>query len=534
VSTRQIAIAGAVITLAAAGLLFTQLPSAPPATPTAPDEPAPPSTPAPAGAPNVLLIVWDTTRADRMSLYGAARQTTPRLDAWAKDAAVYERAISPEMWTPPSHSSMFTGFAPQHHGVKATYKWLDAHFTTLAEWLGQHGWDTYAWSANPYLSPDTNIMQGFGTVETTFSGKWKKRAKAATKAKLIPADKSTDISPGWDKAQKVIGDAAPFKDAAPLAHEALDQWIGQRQDPAKPWFAFVNMMEVHIPRVPSLASREALLDKETIERGYVTSASQIDLLAYTFGKKDYTADELAAMTGVYDAALRDMDAATFDMLDDLQRQGKLDNTIVILTADHGENLGDHHMFGHKFSLYDTLLHVPLVIWWPGHVTPARVETPVSALSLFATVLDATDLPTPDPKPDLGTSLLDAQRPSPLFSEFLEATPVSIKRVDEKDGIADKAYWLRTFKSVEEAGWKLITASDGSDELFHVTLDPDESDNLAADNPDRIEQLKQIRAAWDAATPDYDSSARSRRDKPADVDAATKEMLSTLGYADPDK
>lgn len=490
--------------------------------------PSAPRPAAPAGAPNVLVILWDTTRADRLGVYGYAKDTTPRLDAWAKDAVVFERAVAPEMWTPPTHASLFTGFAPKHHGVKATYKWLDEHHTTLAEWLGAHGWDTFLWSANPYVAPETNLADGFDTVATTFQPAYRKEARKLTRDKLIPEDRSTDISPGW-KGKRVVGDVHPYKDAAPLGHRVLVDWLADRAEPERPWFAFVNMMEVHIPRVPSLESREALLDADTLKRGLNTPVSQIDLLSYTFGKHDYTADELAAISGVYDAALRDMDAATFALLDALQASGALDNTLVVLTADHGENLGDHHMFGHKFGVYDTLLHVPLLLRWDGHLPPRRVAEPVSELSVFATILDAAGLPAPTPGPDLTTSLLDDIRPSPLFSDLLEATPVSIRRVDARDGIDDKARWLRTFRAVEAEGWKLVLASDGTDELFHLPEDPAEATDVSDAHPDRVQALTTLRDAWDAAVPAYDGSRRTDADAPVKVDDATRAMLGALGY-----
>nr|MBX2796593.1 sulfatase-like hydrolase/transferase [Myxococcales bacterium] len=115
------------------------------------------------GPPNVLVILWDTARADAMSLYGAKRDTTPRMKAWAEEhGVIYERAISPAMWTVPSHASLFTGLAPSTHGAGFDHRWLDNDNVTLAEHLGANGYQTYAFSANPNLSPKrVNLLQGF-------------------------------------------------------------------------------------------------------------------------------------------------------------------------------------------------------------------------------------------------------------------------------------------------------------------------------------------------------------------------------------
>lgn len=492
-----------------------------------------PSAPAHDG-PNVLFIVWDTTRADRLSLYGYERDTTPRLTEFAKQAVVFDRAVSPAMWTPPSHSSMFTGYAPTHHGVEATNKWLDHHHVTLAEWLGEHGYDTYAFSANPYVAPTTNITQGFSVTDNTFAGRWKKAARKATKQKLIDDDASSDISPKWkpQAGQRASGTAHAYKDAAPVAHEALMEWLSARPDTDRPWFAFLNMMEAHIPRVPSIESRKALLTPDQIRLGLATDVAQINLLAHTFGKKSYTPEEIDAINGVYDAAIRDMDAATGDLLDDLRDRGMLENTIVVLTADHGENLGDHGMFGHKYNVYDTLLRVPLVISWPEKLEARRVDFPVSNLNLFTTLLSLVGLEAPPTQPDSHGSLLDLTSANPVFAELNETTPISIKRIADLYGLSDASKYVRTFKAVEAGGWKFIRSSDGAHELYHLPSDPGELTNRIATDAGEVPALDKLLTDWLASVPAYDPSKQVESDKHhPKLDAATKDMLKELGYLD---
>ncbi|HMV66905.1 MAG TPA: sulfatase [Myxococcota bacterium] len=505
----------------------------------------PPAPPPVSDGPNVLMIVWDTTRADRLSLYGYDKPTTPRLEAFARDAVVFDRAISPAMWTPPSHASMFTGYAPTHHGVEASNKWLDARHVTLAEWLGQHGWDTYAFSANPYVAKETNLTQGFDEVNNAFKGRWKDEARKATKAKLIPEDASSDISPRWRKVegQGASGVAHAYKDAAPVAHEALLEWLGARKDPARPWFAFLNMMETHIPRVPSMASRRKVMTDAQIDLSLKTDVAQINLLAHTFGKKLYTPDEIDAINGVYDAAIADMDDATGDLLDDLRSRGMLDDTVVILIGDHGENLGDHGMFGHKYNVYDTLLHVPLVISWPGHLAPRRVAFPVSTLNLFTTVLSLVGLDAPDTSPESHGSLLDLAAAEPVFSELNETTPISIQRVAATYGLSDASRYIRTFKAVEVDGFKFIEASDDAHELYRMPDDADEANNLYAAEPARAAQLQALIDDWVRSVKVYDPSLKSSADQHVELHDASKakksleaqqeeaDRLRALGYLD---
>jgi arylsulfatase A-like enzyme len=501
-----------------------------------PDAPLPDATPeadVPAhDGPNVLILLWDTVRADRLSLYGYDKPTTPRLDAFAEDAVVFERANSPAIWTPPSHASMFTGYAPSRHGVKATYKWLDHHHTTLAEWLGKHGYDTYLFSSNPFVDRISNLTQGFDQVQTTFAGKWKKEARRATQAKLIAEDASTDISPAWKpvKGQKHGGSAHAFKDAAPVARDALGTWLSKRGD--TPWFAFVNLMEAHIPRVPTQESRDALMTPEQQALALKTDVAQINLLSYIFGKKSYSPDELAAINGVYDAAVRDLDAGTGEILDALRDAGHLDDTIVIITSDHGENLGDHHMFGHKFSAWQTLVHVPLVVWYPETLKPKRVSHPTSNLNLFSTVLSMVGVEPPDTDPDGVLDLMTQSGPVPAFIEMIEATPVSINRVDNLYGLDDKDRWLRTFRGVVDEDWKLIVASDGEQSLYHLAEDPYESTDVSELEPERTSALQELLDSFKPAP--YDPGKRVKKDRIPKTNAQQTQMLKELGYLEDDE
>ena len=192
---------------------------------------APQATPKTAAErPNVLILMWDTARADRMSLYGHERQTTPHLEELANDARVYEQAISPAMWTVPSHASLFTGLPVASHGAHARWIWLDERFETLAERFAADGYETWAWSANPYLSDASNLLQGFETVHMAWDGGWSEAAGRATMDKRIDRDASVELGPAWE-AKRGRGWPAhlvAYKDSAPVANEALLDWLDHR------------------------------------------------------------------------------------------------------------------------------------------------------------------------------------------------------------------------------------------------------------------------------------------------------------------
>jgi arylsulfatase A-like enzyme len=495
---------------------------------------------APDSRPNVLVLLWDTVRADSLSLYGATRPTTPRLEAFARGAAVYEKATAPDMWTLPTHAGMFTGLWGTSHGAHATNRWLDDDHHTLAEILSEQGYATVAITANIVVSPLTNLAQGFGDVITTFrSGTLPKEtpfqvaAREATRAKLIERDASTEMSPAWSSTDPDDGWAkAVYKDAAPVSHKRLTSWIDEHRD--APWFAYVNMMEAHTPRVPSLASRKALLDDDTLELGLQTDASLFTEVAYMAGRRDYSPAQLAAMRGVYDAAVRDLDTATGDLLDDLKARGDLDNTLVVIVSDHGEALGEHRLMEHRYNVYEPLVHVPLVVSHPTKVTPGRVATRVSTVDVFGTVLDAAGIPMPRNPAVRSTSLLAAQRPvGAVFVQMLDPFASSLSKVRSVWPDLDTSRLTRTYGVVYDGDTKFIRCSDGAHELYDLLADPGEARNLFAEQPERAEALLQRLDGFEAGLPTYTPSPRRGRKSKAAMTEAARSELQALGYLDPD-
>lgn len=492
---------------------------------------APPTGPAPSEVrPNVLVVVWDTVRADRLGLYGHSRPTTPKLDALAAESRVFERAISPGMWTVPSHGSLFTGLPVASHGANAKWIWLDERFVTLAEHLGANGFETWAWSANPYLSEATNLLQGFGTVHTAWDGAWAERAGHHTMDKRLPDDASVELGPAWTRDRHTGWPAhlVAYKDAAPVAREALVDWLEHR-DPAKPWLAYVNLMEAHHPRLPSKEARERLLTPDEVQAGLTTDGSLFRLMAAMEGEGTFSEPELAALRGVYDAALGELDAATGELLDVLRARGELDRTVVIVVSDHGEHLGEHGMFDHRWSVWQELLWVPLVVRYPAAVAPGRVTEPVSTQQLFPTVCELARVPCPT----LPVGSLLGPAPPRVFSELLQPTP-RLAPVKQRVVALDPDRWKTRYQVVVEGDWKLIRASDLHHGLYDLRTDPHEATNRWSSDPAVGAGLLAAARDWQATIAPYDPLARAPGDAPRPALVAgpgTAEQLRLLGYTE---
>jgi arylsulfatase A-like enzyme len=514
---------------------------------------ATPPTPAASEGPNVLIVVWDTVRADRMSLYGHDRPTTPKLEAFAEEATVYEQATAPGMWTLPSHASMFTGLRGTTHGATASWRWLDHRFETLAETLGQAGYQSIALSSNLIASPMTNLTQGFDVVRTTFPQNnpravpkaFTDAAKKATQSKLVARDASTEISPAFGGQQDDKWGKSVFKDAAPVMHAELMRFLDQRRQQG-PWFAYINMMEAHSPRIPSMSARQRLLTDEQIELGLTTDASLFALNEYIVGKRDYTPEELEAIAGVYDASILDLDDATGALFDDLEQRGVLDDTLVIVVADHGEALGEHQRFEHRWSVFEQLLHVPLVVRYPKRFEPGRVEQRVSTADVYATVLDVAGV-APPAELETSRSLAGRATFEPfVFTQMLDPFASQLASMKKAYPDLDTSPWERTYCAVYEGAHKLIHASDGHHMLFDVGADPAESHDLIETEAERAARLTEALGAWEAELVTYDPSQRTPRDgargqkgkakgaaKGAEMSPEECEQLKMLGYVSGD-
>ena len=501
-------------------------------------EPEPVAAPVEDTRPNVLIVLWDTVRADHMSMYGYETQTTPRMDEWAEGATVFERAWSPGMWTVPSHASMFTGLQTTTHGAHASHRWLDNHHDTLAERLGAKGYDTFAFSSNVYASPVSNMMQGFDVVHTTYPrgkrpGRYQQAARKLTMAKLMAEDASTEVSPAFGGSSADKWGRSVFKDAAPVAGRGLLEWLDER-DGKGPWFAYLNMMEAHTPRIPSKASRAAVMDEATAAHALTVDTSVFAENSFIVGERTYDERDLAAIRGVYDAALRDLDTATADLMDALKTRGVLDDTVVILVSDHGESLGEHQMMEHRWSVHEPLLAVPLVVRYPQKLPPSRNATPVSTIDVFNTVMDLTGQGESDDPGVQSHSLRMMADRGPVYSALVDPFASQSKSLIKAYPQLDMAPWLRTYNAVRDGSMKYVAASDEAHALYDLEVDPGELNNLLATRAETAERLSQAVSHWHEALPEYDPSKATSADANTDADAEERAQLILLGYVDGDE
>ena len=513
----RVAVAVVVLLLCVGALAFYELSGKPLSPPTGGPE-----------RPNVLYILWDTVRADRLSAYGYDKPTTPHLEQLAKEGTLYERAVSPGIWTLPSHASLFTGLPVTAHGATAFHKWVDSDLTQLAQVFRDAGYATYMFSSNPFVSDMTNCVAGFEKIDYVWDMPWAEKTVTAIRAKLDPRDRSNALVVRFNRAgpqadPRRLGVASnDLTQSGPVIKEAFAEWLEQR-DPAKPFFAFLNYMEAHFPRIPSVEARYKTMTPAMIDRSFTLNQDHSLLMAHMFGRRLFSEEDLAVINGVYDANLVDLDADTHALLDMLDRKDLLDHTVVVVTSDHGENLGDHGLMGHKYSVHNTLTRVPLVLRYPPGVSAQRVSEPVNVLDVHATLLDLANI---DP-PQAGLHSVNLLAPPAARAGrdyCISALHFASKRYPDLNWFP----WMRWFRAIEMGDHKFIWSSDGRHELYDLAADPNETKNLYSADPKRAEPLQRALEAWLASFPHYDNEKEST-EQARPLSEAEIRRLRALGY-----
>ncbi|MDR3621499.1 MAG: sulfatase-like hydrolase/transferase [Paludisphaera borealis] len=427
-----------------------------------------PSPPAAASRPpNVLLIVLDTVRADRMSLYGYERDTTPSLARLAGRGVTFGQARSTAPWTLPSHASMMTG-RWRHELSAGMNRPLDDAYPTLAEYLGGHGYDTAGFVANTtYAGAETGLDRGFARYEDhTVSFKdvlWTTVVGRRVLCPLFaPQDRRSDGHP-CDHLRKNAGHI----------RRDLLAWVDREGGDDRPFFAFLNLFDAHNPYLPPHefnapfgAEPESEHDLKLFERWFILDKSTL------------TPRDVQLVSDAYDDCLAYLDSQVDGILGDLALRDKLDDTLVIVTADHGEHFGEHGLYGHASSLYDQELRVPLLVLLPKSAHAGRtVADPVSLRDLPATVVDVLGLGADSPFP--GRSLARCWSGADGSPTAPDSVLSSVDApVETAPNQGRSPVFRGPMKAVASGRRVYIRNGDGREELFDVAADPDQTHDLA--------------------------------------------------------
>ncbi|MGH7502341.1 MAG: sulfatase-like hydrolase/transferase [Longimicrobiales bacterium] len=403
-----------------------------------------------AGVPNVLFVIWDTVRAESLSLYGHARRTTPNLERLASRGVLFTKAISTSPWTLPAHASMFTGRLPHETSV-AWYAPLDGSHVTIAEQLRDRGWVTGGFAANPlYVDREHGLARGFAHFEDYRVTPGQIMVASSLGGRILRG------AGGWTPGllRTLLGHHHKFigRKWADQVNAALLAWLDEREA-ERPFFAFLNYFDAHLPYDPP-PPFDTIFGPARRETSF---AERLQRVLERRDKWDLPEDDIAAEIRAYEASIAYLDDRLGLLLDSLQARGVLDNTLVIVTSDHGEEFGEHGMFEHGGNLYFEQIHVPLVLSLPGHLPEGLViEAPVSTRELAATI-DAIAQSSPV-----------SSLPGPPLTRFWtvagnHAIPVLAELVPGRE----PGHRMTT---VLAEGFQFIRNPDGTSELYDLASD----------------------------------------------------------------
>jgi arylsulfatase A-like enzyme len=413
--------------------------------------------------PNVVLVSIDTLRADFVRAYGYEHEVTPNIDRLASEGALFERAFTTYPSTTAAHVSMLTGFFPAVHGVYAPGSRLARAFPTLAETLAAHGYQTAAITENAMLSSSTGVTRGF-----------------AYYRELKGVGLETD-----GRVKEVVDGA-------------LD-WLGRHR--GERFFLFLHTYQVHGPYTPPAGY--------DVFRTWLRDGREVEVDAAT-------PEAVKARLG-YAGDLLYTDAQLGRLLAGLEALGEAERTIVVVTADHGEALGEHGVIGHGWYLIEPVLHVPLVIRAPGRVPDGvRIPAPASLADVTPTILDLAGVPIP---PVLQGRSLVPLLDAPDDERFL-ARPVYTEKQAE-DG--------RLSVAVRKGRFKWVDARPRDMTRYDLSADPGEGQGTS--DPAALAEGIELVARYRAANDELREKLGAPQVESAPVDEATMQKLRALGYVD---
>lgn len=521
--------------------------------------------------PDIIFVVLDTQRADRIGAYGNPRAITPNLDQFAADGILFENAISPAQWTIPSHASMFTGLYPTTHQVTQASQSLPPGLPHLAELMQQNGYQTVGFCNNPLVGILNNgFKRGFQTFYN-YGGAIPSRPRQSSPLprplnRLMEgytqflrrisypiqnffgqSDVAFRISlnawltPLWSR-------LANFKGQNARSVRDVSRFLQQREGQSgKPLFLFMNLMETHLPFWPP----RRFIDQVAPYFRHSKEARQLmrkwNREAYRWAAplaEPMSELESRVLSDLYDAEVAYQDDYLGQLFAVLNGRSNRDNTLVIFVADHGDGLGEHGYMGHAFVAYQELVHVPLMMQWPRRFAqPQRISTPVSTRRIFHTILEASgtlpERPSLDPVQIRSLSLAHAAqgRDVEQGAAFSEVYPplTFVRAIEKRQPELLARYQCLSIRRAlvkaqpGDAPFKLINLDDTPAELFNLTADPLELENVLA-------QETAVAAPMQQEMQRVVQRVETRRDsidagESVEIDDQLTQRLRGLGYID---
>jgi arylsulfatase A-like enzyme len=438
-----------------------------------------------AQGPNIIVLLVDAMRADHLGCYGYGRNTSPEMDTLAREGVVFKNAYSPSSWTLPSTASLLTSLYPREHGATDTTKAIARKAVGLAERLHKAGYDTAAFSANYSLV----------TAERGFD-------RGCDHFELLVKEGSEVSAEELNRTRKLLDFARKITavDAEELNAAAL-KWLDGRKETSRPVFMYLHYMESHSPYEAPEPFRTVF------DPDYTGEVDGTNVEGAVFRDEfELTERDEEHVTALYDGEIAYADKQLGILMDELDSRGLLEDALVIITADHGEELFDHGKISHGRTLYEEVIRVPLIMW------QKQFEHPGTTVDAYASLIDIV----PTVLSVCGIERKGALRGTPLLPPG--------------DSVGSDTVWAEVdedllFRAHKRAliwdNWKLITSPDGS-ELYDIAGDPHELNDLAGSKPE-------LAATLSAKQDDFYKQLKRGKAPVVELDDEARRKLRSLGY-----
>ncbi len=425
--------------------------------------------------PNILLISLDTVRADHLGCYGYDRHTTPALDALSKQGVLFKKHIASSSWTLPSHATLFTGLYPPTHRAETLDHMMAPKLPTMAQLIDSLGYKTAAFVSSGYLGPAFGLHRGF--------------------------NRFYSLKDVLNKGTETITDKGL---------EWLKEVGVKEKETSKPFFLFLHYLDAHTPYDPPEPFRDFYYDENWKTEGNAGDES----VAYAELKEktpQFKIKRANRMKAFYDGEIARIDRGVEQIIDFLKERDVFQNTLMIITSDHGEEFIDHGSFDHGQTLYSEQIDVPLLVIWPDEIEGGRIDGSLTrSVDILPTVLDLIDAP-----------------PYPVVhGRSLKKNMHGRNKEQARMAVADLKRKKFDMTSLSDGRYKYIVQSgEESDELlFDIQSDPAERNNVVEEKGDIVEEFRRAYDQWTDEMKQWGHATRKSRLTLEEI-----EQLQALGY-----
>lgn len=466
---------------------------------------------------NIILISLDTVRADHLSCYGYPKPTTPNIDSLAEDGVLFENAYSTSGWTPPAHASMLTGLYPSEHGVVDQNR-LHPNIPTIAEILSANGYQTAGFVNNSQVGQLVGLDKG----HETFVELWRgiNSRYLIVRSLRYFRRKCTQLLRLSDN-------------GARLTNRLAIKWIDEVHNNERPFYLFLHYIEAHNPLNPPVPYRTRFLPSRLshqVDRKKLKLMADNPLRYYT-QNLELSEEENKTLIAKYDGEIAYLDNKLGELLQYLKKIKLYDNTCIILTSDHGEHFGENGNYSHVASLYQPIIHVPMIVKLPNSASgPKTVPHLVQVTDILPTCTALAEINTLHSETIQGKKTLlpgsGDHFHDHVICEWEGRIPYFILNELACDKTDQKVarFLERKTSILDNTGYKLIITTKNRIELYNIKADPQEKTNIAHIDFEKVKKLKYELKKWKA-----NIASKETPRQIINIDSAVKSNLQALGY-----